>query len=165
MRFYSFLTTIFYSPTNRISRFFSFFFFFLWVNGNKSPRAPKSHVELPNNKEKPRMIEKGRKGEKDRERNGEKREEKKRREVVGERENKQLHKDRSWRVPGASLHTMHLCLTEKEREEEETGGSLRKSKRGLAGVQAALIKEEERSASAECAILLVRARLANGRAL
>lgn len=20
-----------------------------------------------------------------------------------------LHKDRSWRVPGASLHTMHLC--------------------------------------------------------
>ena len=29
--------------------------------------------------------------------------------VVGERENKRLHKDRSWRVPGASLHTMHLC--------------------------------------------------------
>lgn len=60
------------------------------------------------------MIEKGRKGERERESQREKEREsrvrrEKKREVVGERENKQLHKDRSWRVPGASLHTMHLC--------------------------------------------------------
>lgn len=33
----------------------------------------------------------------------------KEREGGRERESGRLHKDRSWRVPGASLHTMHLC--------------------------------------------------------
>lgn len=87
-----------------------------------------------------------------------------RREVVGERENKQLHKDRSWRVPGASCTQCISVRPRKRERKRERGKSPEVETRPDTDAQAALIKEEERSAFAECAIL-VRARLANGRAL